>query len=56
MPDVRQKTAACMISNVDKDQIISMWAVTVENKLVEKHFIIFLANGSHHCSCLSLIN
>lgn len=56
MPDVRQTTAACMISDVDKDQIISMWSVTVENKLVEKHFVILLANGSHHCSCLSLIN
>ena len=56
MPDVRQTTAACMISDVDKDQIISMWAVTVENKLVEKHFVILLANGSHHCSCLSFVN
>jgi hypothetical protein len=45
-----------MISDVDKDQIISMWSVTVENKLTEKYFIILLANGSHHCSCLSLIN
>ena len=45
-----------MISDVNKDQITSMWAVTVENKLVEKHFVILLSNGAHHCSCLSLIN
>ena len=45
-----------MISDVNKNQITSMWTVTVENKLVEKHFVILLANGSHHCSCLSLIN
>jgi hypothetical protein len=45
-----------MISDVDKNQIISMWAVTVKNKLIEKHFVILLANGSYHCSCLSLIN
>ena len=56
LPDVRQTTAACMISDVNKDQITSMWAVTVGNKLVEKHFVILLNNGSHHCSCLSLIN
>ncbi|CAB4414328.1 unnamed protein product [Rhizophagus irregularis] len=54
--DARQITAACMISNINKDQISSMWAVNVENKLVEKHFIILLINGSHYCSCLSLIN
>jgi len=54
--DARQVTAACMISNINKDQISSMWAVNVENKLVEKHFIILLINGSHYCSCLSLIN
>src|SRR6185436_16119091 len=33
-----------------------MWAITVENNLVKKHFIILLTNGSHYCSCLSLIN
>lgn len=33
-----------------------MWSVAVGNKLVEKHFVILLSNGSHHCSCLSLIN
>ena len=49
-------TAACMISDINKDQISSMWAVNVENKLVKKHFVILLTNGSHHCSCLSLIN
>ncbi len=54
--DARQTTAACMISDVNRDQISSMWAVNVENKLVEKHFVILLTNGSHHCSCLSLIN
>ncbi|GBC14651.2 hypothetical protein GLOIN_2v1796089 [Rhizophagus irregularis DAOM 181602=DAOM 197198] len=54
--DAHQITAACMISNINKDQISSMWAVNVENKLVEKHFIILLINGSHYCSCLSLIN
>ncbi|CAB4380177.1 unnamed protein product [Rhizophagus irregularis] len=55
--DARQITAACMISNINKDQISSMWAVNVENKLVEKHFIILLLiNGSHYCSYLSLIN
>jgi hypothetical protein len=56
VPDARQITAACMISDVDKEQITSMWAVAIENKLIEKHFVILLANGSHHCSCLSLIN
>lgn len=45
-----------MLSDVDKNQIISMWSVTVENKLIEKHFVILLANGSHYCSCLSLVN
>jgi len=45
-----------MISEVNKDQITSMWSVNVENKLIGKHFIILLTNGSHHCSCLSLIN
>jgi hypothetical protein len=45
-----------MISDINKDQISSMWAVNVENKLVEKHFVILLTNGSHYCSCLSLIN
>ena len=54
--DARQTTAACMISDVNKDQITSMWSVNVENKLIGKHFIILLTNGSHHCSCLSLIN
>src|SRR6266487_6803005 len=54
--DARQTTAACMISDINKDQISSMWAVNVENKLVEKHFVILLTNGSHYCSCLSLIN
>src|SRR5436190_9385653 len=56
LPDVRQTTAACMISDVNKDQITSMWAVSVGNKFVEKHFVILLVNGSYHCSCLSLIN
>ncbi|RHZ69337.1 hypothetical protein Glove_284g78 [Diversispora epigaea] len=56
IPDARQTTAACMISDVNKEQIISMWVITVENNLVEKHFIILLSNGLHHCSCLSLIN
>ena len=45
-----------MISDVDKSQIVSMWRVTVGNKLIEKHFVILLINGSHHCSCLSLVN
>jgi hypothetical protein len=54
--DACQTTAACMISDINKDQISSMWAVNVENKLVEKHFVILLINGSHYCSCLSLIN
>ena len=53
IPDARQTTAACMISDVDKNKIISMWCVTVKNKLVEKHFVILLVNGSYHCSCLS---
>jgi hypothetical protein len=44
-----------MISNVDKDQIIYIWSVTVGNKLIE-NFIILLANGSHYYSCLSLNN
>jgi hypothetical protein len=56
MLDARQVTATCMISDVDKEQIISMWSVAVGNKLIEKHFIILLANRSHYCSCLSLIN
>ncbi|RHZ52802.1 hypothetical protein Glove_457g22 [Diversispora epigaea] len=56
MPDARQTTASCMISDVNKEQITSMWAVSVGNKLIEKHFIILLSNNSHHCSCLSLIN
>ncbi|RHZ73176.1 hypothetical protein Glove_232g96 [Diversispora epigaea] len=56
IPDARQTTASCMISDVNKEQITSMWAITVENNLIEKHFIILLSNGSHHCSCLSLIN
>jgi len=56
IPDTRQTTAECMISDVNEDQITSMWAVSVGNKCVEKHFVILLANGSHHCSCLSLIN
>ncbi|RHZ61837.1 hypothetical protein Glove_345g73 [Diversispora epigaea] len=56
IPDARQITASCMISDIDRHQITSMWAVSVGNKLVEKHFIILLSNGSHHCSCLSLIN
>ena len=55
IPDTRQTTAECMISDVNEDQITSMWAVSVGNKCVEKHFVILLANGSHHCSCLSLI-
>jgi len=54
--DVHQTTAACMISDINRDQISSMWAVNVENKLVKKYFVILLTNGSHHCSCLSLIN
>ena len=33
LPDVRQTTAACMISDVNKDQIASMWAVTVRNEV-----------------------
>ncbi|RHZ82619.1 hypothetical protein Glove_107g2 [Diversispora epigaea] len=45
-----------MALNVNKEQISSMWAVSVGNKLMEKHFIILLTNGSHYCSCLSLIN
>ncbi|EXX53672.1 hypothetical protein RirG_241820 [Rhizophagus irregularis DAOM 197198w] len=56
IPDARQITASCMISDVNKNQIMSMWTVAVENKLVEKHFVILLTNGSHYCSCLSLIN
>ncbi|RHZ50855.1 hypothetical protein Glove_490g67 [Diversispora epigaea] len=56
MPDARQTTASCMIFDVNKEQITSMWAVSVGNKLIEKHFIILLSNNSHHCSCLSLIN
>jgi hypothetical protein len=56
IPDARLTTATCMISDVDKNQIVSMWSVTVENKIVEKHFIILLVNGSYHCSCLSHIN
>ncbi|RHZ71330.1 hypothetical protein Glove_260g9 [Diversispora epigaea] len=56
IPDARQITASCMISDIGRHQITSMWAVSVGNKLVEKHFIILLSNGSHHCSCLSLIN
>ena len=45
-----------MISDVKKEQITSMWAVSVGNKCVEKHFVILLTNNSHYCSCLSLIN
>ena len=45
-----------MISDINKDQIASMWAVAVENKCNIKHFVILLTNGSHYCSCLSLIN
>ncbi|RHZ59531.1 hypothetical protein Glove_363g42 [Diversispora epigaea] len=56
IPDARQTTASCMISDVNKKQIIFMWAITVENNLIEKHFIILLSNGSYHCSCLLLIN
>lgn len=56
IPDARQITAACMISDVIKDQIVSMWSVIVGNKLTVKHFIILLSNGSHYCSCLSLNN
>ncbi|RGB32486.1 hypothetical protein C1646_670084 [Rhizophagus diaphanus] len=56
IPDACQITASCMISDVNKNQIMSMWTVTVENKLVEKHFVILLTNRSHCCSCLSLIN
>ncbi|PKY36463.1 hypothetical protein RhiirB3_459129, partial [Rhizophagus irregularis] len=41
IPDARQITASCMISDVNKNQIMSMWTVAVENKLVEKHFTYF---------------
>jgi hypothetical protein len=54
--DARQTTAACMISDINKDQISSMWAVNIENKLIEKHFVILLTNGSYYCLCLSFIN
>ncbi|CAB5302041.1 unnamed protein product [Rhizophagus irregularis] len=33
IPDARQITASCMISDVNKNQIMSMWTVAVENKL-----------------------
>jgi hypothetical protein len=33
-----------------------MWVVNVENKLVEKYFIILLTNGFYYCSCLFVIN
>ncbi|CAG8571910.1 3150_t:CDS:2 [Diversispora eburnea] len=33
IPDARQTTVACMISDVDKEQITSMWAITVGNNL-----------------------
>ncbi|RHZ83189.1 hypothetical protein Glove_99g275 [Diversispora epigaea] len=56
LPDARQITASCMIADVNKEQISSIWTVSVGNKLMEKHFIILLTNGSHYCSCLSLIN
>ena len=56
VPDACQTTAACMISDINRDQISSMWAINVENKLVEKHFVILLVNGSYHCSCLSQVN
>ncbi|RHZ90126.1 hypothetical protein Glove_7g12 [Diversispora epigaea] len=55
LPNACQITASCIIANVNKEQISSMWA-SVKNKLMENHFIILLTNGSHYCSCLSLIN
>ncbi len=45
-----------MISDVDKEQIISIWSIAIENKLIEKYFIILLANRSYYYSCLSHIN
>ncbi|CAB5294538.1 unnamed protein product [Rhizophagus irregularis] len=33
IPDARQITASCMISDINKNQIMSMWTVAIENKL-----------------------
>jgi len=50
-----QTTINQLLEVVGHANIKEIWAVKVGNSLTTKHYVILLKNGSHICSCLSII-
>jgi len=50
-----QTTINQLLEVVNYDNVKEIWAVKVGNSLTTKHHVILLKNGSHVCSCLSII-
>ena len=50
-----QTTINQLLEVVNYDNVKEIWVVKVENSLTTKHHVILLKNGSHVCSCLSII-